>query len=364
MGLKKRVKKNNVPDRLKNENDKRRKHENAEKKAMDVPGFPKTPRTNDLESRQEIALSRIVNEAFRVARRVPSEIRFQEEDPFKTKSKIHVSVWGVDVVTGLPFEAVPTSRSVGAWPLSEDVAYRKAFSAVAFSSRENALSTRGIGMLSQPGQPLWGIQSANATEAHGFPSPVSFPGGLPLYLDGDVLIGGIGISGDAPDIDELIAYNAALRSNLLPRSEIRNPPFTDIRKHVSEGPMKGGEIEKLQAKGPTIAMRFPAHRGLDPVTIPVPREVLERLRPMSTLRELLDLVPGEFLSDGWNFDEGGDDDLYALMWGDMSRGIVSFGATGGLLTSMFDDVRNIARAITGIDGEEDIESEGSGEGLF
>src|SRR3990172_2090479 len=48
-----------------------------------------------------------------------------------------------------------------AWLGSIHIARAKAFTAVAFSSNENALSTRSIGALSQPGAPLWQIGSSN-----------------------------------------------------------------------------------------------------------------------------------------------------------------------------------------------------------
>ncbi len=75
---------------------------------------------------------------------------------------------------------------------------------VAFSSDENALTSRSIGALSQPGGPLWNI--GNSNRANGI---IEFPGGMPLYRDGK-LIGAIGVSGDGVEQDENVAEAGAL----------------------------------------------------------------------------------------------------------------------------------------------------------
>jgi len=90
-----------------------------------------------------------------------------------------------------------------AWMGSISIARAKAFTAVAFSSNENALSTRAIGLLSQPGSPLWQIGNSNKEEGI-----IEFPGGLPLYKNGE-LVGGVGVSGDGVDQDEKVALEGA-----------------------------------------------------------------------------------------------------------------------------------------------------------
>jgi len=90
-----------------------------------------------------------------------------------------------------------------AWLGSIDIARAKAFTAVAFSSNENALTTRSIGVLSQPGSPLWQIGNSNRHDGI-----IEFPGGLPLYKGGQ-LAGGIGVSGDGVDQDEQVALAGA-----------------------------------------------------------------------------------------------------------------------------------------------------------
>ena len=87
-----------------------------------------------------------------------------------------------------------------AWFGSIDIAKRKAFTAMAFSSNENALTTRSIGVLSQPGQPLWHIGNSNPCGGI-----IEFPGGVPLYNKCGKLVGAIGVSGDVVDNDELVA---------------------------------------------------------------------------------------------------------------------------------------------------------------
>jgi len=90
-----------------------------------------------------------------------------------------------------------------AWLGSINIARAKAFTAAAFSSDENALTTRAIGVLSQPGGPLWQIGNSNRSDG-----VIEFPGGVPLYKDGR-LVGGIGVSGDGVDQDERVAVKGA-----------------------------------------------------------------------------------------------------------------------------------------------------------
>src|SRR5207249_1441803 len=93
-----------------------------------------------------------------------------------------------------------------AWYGSLSIATAKAFTAMAFSSDQNALTSRTIGALSQPGGPLWQIGNSN----HGLfePGIIEFPGGIPLFKDGH-MVGGIGVSGDGVDEDEHVAVAGA-----------------------------------------------------------------------------------------------------------------------------------------------------------
>lgn len=91
-----------------------------------------------------------------------------------------------------------------AWQGSIDISKAKAFTAMAFSSNQNALTSRTIGVLSQPGQPLWQIGNSN-TEA----GIIEFAGSAPLYKKGK-LVGAIGVSGDGVDQDETVARMGAV----------------------------------------------------------------------------------------------------------------------------------------------------------
>jgi len=98
-----------------------------------------------------------------------------------------------------------------AWVGSIDIAIAKARTAAFFSSNENALTSRGVGLASQPGGPLWGIWASNQIGITGGPDRrngiITFPGGVPLYKGG-VLVGGVGVSGDGVDQDEAVAFGA------------------------------------------------------------------------------------------------------------------------------------------------------------
>jgi predicted lipoprotein with Yx(FWY)xxD motif/uncharacterized protein GlcG (DUF336 family) len=102
-----------------------------------------------------------------------------------------------------------------AWVGSINIAIGKARTAAYFSSNQNALTSRSIGALSQPGGDLWQIGNSNA---EGPVSLIEFPGGLPLYKSG-VLVGAIGVSGDGVNQDEAVA--AAGSKGFEPPSAIR-----------------------------------------------------------------------------------------------------------------------------------------------
>jgi uncharacterized protein GlcG (DUF336 family) len=107
-----------------------------------------------------------------------------------------------------------------AWEGSKDIAVAKARTAAFFSSNQNALTSRTIGVLSQAhfpaatdlAGPLWGIWASNQQGLTGGPETrnglITFPGGMPLYKNG-VLAGGVGVSGDGVDQDEAVAIKAA-----------------------------------------------------------------------------------------------------------------------------------------------------------
>jgi uncharacterized protein GlcG (DUF336 family) len=84
-------------------------------------------------------------------------------------------------------------RMDGAWVASTDIAIDKAF-----TSAGRGLTTRKIGEMAQPGQPLFGINTTNGGRI------VIFAGGVPLMRDGEV-IGAVGVSGGTVDEDEEVA---------------------------------------------------------------------------------------------------------------------------------------------------------------
>ena len=84
-------------------------------------------------------------------------------------------------------------RMDGAWVASTDIAIDKAF-----TSAGRGLTTRKIGEMAQPGQPLFGINTTNGGRI------VIFAGGIPLMRDGGV-IGAVGVSGGTVDEDEEVA---------------------------------------------------------------------------------------------------------------------------------------------------------------
>ena len=108
------------------------------------------------------------------------------------------------------------TTSPDAWLGSISIARGKAFTAVAFSSNQNSLSSRDIGLLARqdgPGSkdpndvgtdagvaPLFGIGDSNR-ERLGI---ITFAGGVPIY-SGSTLVGAIGVSGDGVDEDEQVA---------------------------------------------------------------------------------------------------------------------------------------------------------------
>ncbi len=85
------------------------------------------------------------------------------------------------------------TRMDGAWLGSIQIAQDKAFTARAFD-----MPTADLVAMTQPGQPLYGIEVSNGGRV------VVFPGGIPLQ-NGARIIGAIGVSGGTPDQDQSVA---------------------------------------------------------------------------------------------------------------------------------------------------------------
>ena len=116
--------------------------------------------------------------------------------------------------------AVATEDPTAAWPGSQASAKAKAYTANAFSTDQAPMSTARLYTLTQPGQSLWGIASANPFNPECLVSPgdadssngtlcggtIGFGGGLALYREGR-RIGGLGVSGDTACADHEVAKN-------------------------------------------------------------------------------------------------------------------------------------------------------------
>jgi uncharacterized protein GlcG (DUF336 family) len=123
-----------------------------------------------------------------------------------------------------------------AWRGSIEIAEAKAYTALAFSSNDQALDSRTVGLLTRtdgPGSttpadigtdagvaPLWGLGNTNpfrtlgggpgddavGRDHHGI---VTFAGGQPVYdCKSHSLLGGVGVSGDGVDEDDTVAKGA------------------------------------------------------------------------------------------------------------------------------------------------------------
>jgi uncharacterized protein GlcG (DUF336 family) len=89
------------------------------------------------------------------------------------------------------------ARMDGAWLGSIDIAMRKARTARFFDTESAKL-----GKMSQPGQPLYGIEFSNG-------GLITFGGGLPLEDSSGTIIGAIGVSGSTVENDVKVAEAGA-----------------------------------------------------------------------------------------------------------------------------------------------------------
>lgn len=85
------------------------------------------------------------------------------------------------------------ARMEGAWLGSIDISIKKAKTARFFD-----METKELGKLSQPGEPLYGIEVTNG-------GLVSFAGGIPIKDHNGVVIGAVGCSGSTVDNDAKVA---------------------------------------------------------------------------------------------------------------------------------------------------------------
>ena len=89
------------------------------------------------------------------------------------------------------------ARMEDAWLGSIDIAINKAFTSASF-----LMSTQDLAGMTQPGQPLYGLETTNNGRV------VTFAGGIPLMRDGEVA-GAIGVSGGTVEQDQEVAEAGA-----------------------------------------------------------------------------------------------------------------------------------------------------------
>ena len=106
-----------------------------------------------------------------------------------TELKVKMNIAVVDSGANL----VAYVRQDGAWLGSKDISIKKAKTAVFFQ-----MPSGDLGKMSQPGEPLYGIEVTNE-------GLVSFGGGFPIMNGQKELIGAIGVSGGLVKQDEAVA---------------------------------------------------------------------------------------------------------------------------------------------------------------
>ncbi len=130
----------------------------------------------------------------------------------------------VDLNTKMCIAVVDSSNNLkafermdDAWVGSIDIAIKKAKTAFYFG-----FPTGEIGKLSQPGNPLYGIEHSNE-------GLITFPGGLPIVDEDGVLVGAIGVSGSTVENDHAVAEAGVKAVGV---SDLRAHPFAAMM-HLS-----------------------------------------------------------------------------------------------------------------------------------
>jgi uncharacterized protein GlcG (DUF336 family) len=97
-------------------------------------------------------------------------------------------------------ELLAFARMDGALLASAEISQAKAYTA-----RSLDCATRDVDAASQPGGPLYGLQTAHLAAGR---SLVTFGGGVPITVAGQV-VGAVGVAGGSPDQDHEIASAGA-----------------------------------------------------------------------------------------------------------------------------------------------------------
>lgn len=93
-------------------------------------------------------------------------------------------------------ELMVFARQDGAPLASTEISHGKAYTA-----RSLNMKTGDLGPLTQPGQPFYGIELSQQRPL------ISFGGGFPLVIDGEI-VGAVGVAGGMIDQDEIVASAA------------------------------------------------------------------------------------------------------------------------------------------------------------
>jgi uncharacterized protein GlcG (DUF336 family) len=173
-----------------------------------------------------------------------AETRAGIRRPLGTNAKVFISVVNNPHKNGEPPKVLGVFRVGEATMFSWDVSVQKARTAVFFSNRQLAQSCRTVGFLAQrffppgldgrPHGPYFGFQEAVTLKRNpktktfpgnpNLPNGITiFPGGFPLYRDGE-LVGAIGVSGDGVDQDDIIAASGC--AHFLAKKRIRADSYT------------------------------------------------------------------------------------------------------------------------------------------
>jgi uncharacterized protein GlcG (DUF336 family) len=132
------------------------------------------------------------------------------------------------------------------WPGSQAIAKAKAYTANAFSLDILPLSTAQLYTFVQPGHSLFGLNNSNPFDPKFLAPPgdqgggqaqiaggiITFGGGVPLYLGGQI-IGGLGVSGDTACADHEVAKRVRGLAGLNPPG---GPLADDITYSFPDGP--------------------------------------------------------------------------------------------------------------------------------
>ena len=94
-------------------------------------------------------------------------------------------------------ELIAFARQTGALLASIEISIAKAYTACSMQ-----MSTADVGTMTQPGQPLAGLETSHRR------SLVAFAGGQPLWI-GDQVVGAVGVAGGTVEQDDEVATAAA-----------------------------------------------------------------------------------------------------------------------------------------------------------